>query len=118
MQPVCEAPPGPFPKRYANNYGGFKLYFWNLNLQCGSMTYTNVCSALRGVAEFMTFNNAYYALEFQIWVGGYPLGGGKIGRSGGQTEQQLTIKTEATSASVSGVLASLLPVTPTEAATS
>jgi len=78
MQPICQHFAIPFPKRRTLQNGGFQITIGNLNLSCGPLTYNDVCSTLRGLAEFMVLNAAYHSWSFQIFVRDYPVGWGQI----------------------------------------
>lgn len=76
MQPVCRHFRVAFPPRRVFDYGGVRTTF--RSLPCGSLTYHDACTTLRGLAEFMTLQDQFYQWRFQIWVNGYALGGGQI----------------------------------------
>ena len=78
MQPVCRKFAIAFPPSRIFDYGLVRITLQNLYLSCGPLTYNDACTALRGLAEFMVFNNRFYHLTFQIWVDGYALGGGQV----------------------------------------
>lgn len=76
MQPICRHSRAAFPPRRVFDYALARTTF--RSFPCGSLTYHDVCTALRGLAEFMTLQNQFYQWKFQIWVNGYALGSGQI----------------------------------------
>lgn len=80
MQPVCRYFGRAFPPRRVFDYGLVRITF--RSFPCGSLTYNDVCTALRGLAEFMTLQNQFYQWRFQMWVNEYAFGSAEIGLVG------------------------------------
>lgn len=55
-----------------------RITIQNSYLPCGSLTYNNACTALRGLAEFMALHDEFYQWKFQIFVNGFAVGSGQI----------------------------------------
>lgn len=78
MQPICRQFMQPYPPASVFDYALIRITIRSSNLPCGALTYNNACTALRGLAEFMTLSNQFFQWRFQIWVNGYALGRGRI----------------------------------------
>ncbi|KAM0799920.1 hypothetical protein BDR22DRAFT_821988 [Usnea florida] len=77
MQPVCRWFAVSFPPNNVSDYRLLRITIQNQYV-CGPLTYNDACTALRGLAEFMSLHNEFYQWSFQIFVNGYSLGSGQI----------------------------------------
>ena len=77
MQPICRWFALSFPPNNVFDYRLLRITIQNLYV-CGPLTYNDACTALRGLAEFMSLHNEFYQWSFQIFVNGYSLGSGQI----------------------------------------
>ena len=91
MQPVCRWFALSFPPNNVFDYRLLRITIQNLYV-CGPLTYNDACTALRGLAEFMSLDNEFFQWSFQIFVNGYPLGSGQIeGIQQGQETASLSL---------------------------
>ena len=77
MQPICRWFALTFPPNNVFDYRRLRITIQNLYF-CGPLTYNDACTALRGLAEFMSLQDEFYQWSFQIFVNGYSLGSGQI----------------------------------------
>ena len=79
MQPICRHVTTTFPPFRVFDYALVRITIRNLYLpSCGPLTYNDVCTVLRGLAEFMVLQNRYAQWRFHIWVNGFALGSGQV----------------------------------------
>ena len=79
MQSICRLFVTVFPPAKVFDYGLVRIAFQSLDHQhCARLTYNDVCTTLRGLAEFMVLLDQFYQWTFSIWVQGYAVGGGQI----------------------------------------
>ena len=78
MQPVCRHFVNAMPRVRVFDYALIRTTIQNSYLPCGTLTYNVACTALRGLAEYMTLSNVFIPWRFQIWVNGYAVGRGQI----------------------------------------
>lgn len=79
MQPICRQYDTEIPISSTFDYAGVRIILKNYTGRgCGTVTYHDACTALRGLAEFMVLRNRYNAWTFDIYINGLGAGGGKI----------------------------------------
>ena len=79
MQPVCRHFLTAFPPTRIFDYGLIRTIIRNRqSSECGLLTYNDVCTVLRGLAEFMVGEIQFYQWQFRILVNGYESGSGQI----------------------------------------